>query len=723
MNNVYVIKKDQRREKFNSQKIKDAVSKSANRVNIKLTDEEYDKVIEFVERFIRDNKIKEVRVLDLHPMVERALYWVNVEVSDSYRSYRNYKSTLSEMTDKVWNRTQTILYRGDKENSNADSTLVSTKQSLIRGELAKQFYQHFFLTSEELKATEEGQIYIHDMRDRLFTFNCCLADVGNVMQGGFENANIWMNEPKSLDVACDVIADIVMSMSAQQYGGFTVPHIDRILVPYCIKSFNNYVEEYKRILKENDVHEMELLRVMNYAMKKVRRELEQGIQGFEIKLNTVASSRGDYPFVTFSFGAYENFPKGSLERDFAKMVCEVICDVRKKGQGKKGYEKPVLFPKLNFLYIEHLHGEGKEDEYLFDKAIECSSKAMYPDFLSLTGEGYIPSMYKQYGEVVSLMGCRASLSPYYREGGMSPANEDDTPVFVGRFNIGAISLHLPLIYQEAKEKKIDFYKHLDKYLEMIRQIHLRTYDYLGNLKASCNPLGFTQGGFYGGNLNYNDNIEPILRSATASFGITALNELCQLHYQKPISEDNSFAKEVMEHINKRVQEYKAEDGRLYAVYGTPAESLVGLQVEQFRKKFGIIENVSDKDYVSNSFHCHVAEDITPFEKQSKENEMWDYFNGGKITYTRYPIAYNHQAMKQIVRRGMAYGLYQGLNLALSYCDDCGHQELDMDVCPKCGSDNLTKIDRMNGYLSYSRVKGDSRLNDAKMSELRERKSM
>lgn len=345
------------------------------------------------------------------------------------------------------------------------------------------------------------------------------------------------------------------------------------------------------------------------------------------------------------------------------------------------------------------------------------------DFLSLTGEGYIPSMYKQYGEVVSLMGCRASLSPYYREGGIYPANEQDTPVFVGRFNIGAISLHLPLIYQEAKEKKIDFYKHLDKYLEMIRQIHLRTYDYLGKLKASCNPLGFTQGGFYGGNLDYNDNIEPILHSATASFGITALNELCQLHYQKSIYEDNSFAKEVMEHINKRVQEFKAVDGRLYAVYGTPAESLVGLQVKQFRNKFGIIENVSDKDYVSNSFHCHVAEDITPFEKQSKENEMWDYFNGGKITYTRYPIAYNHQAMKQIVRRGMEYGLYQGLNLALSYCDDCGHQELDMNVCPKCGSENLTKIDRMNGYLSYSRVKGDSRLNDAKMSELRERKSM
>lgn len=332
-------------------------------------------------------------------------------------------------------------------------------------------------------------------------------------------------------------------------------------------------------------------------------------------------------------------------------------------------------------------------------------------------------MYKKYGEVISLMGCRASLSPYYRKGGFDPENDEDSPVFVGRFNIGAVSLHLPLIYQEAKTTGQDFYDLLDYYLEMIRQIHLRTYDYLGNMRASMNPLGFTQGGFYGGNLNPDDKIAPILESATASFGVTALNELCQLHYGKSIKEDNSFAKEVMEHINARVQEFKDADHRLYAVYGTPAESLVGKQVQQFRSRFGIIKNVSDKEYVSNSFHCHVAEKITPFEKQDAEDEMWDYFNGGKIAYVRYNIDYNLEAMKTIVRRAMKLGHYEGLNLALSYCDDCGHQELNMNVCPKCGSSNLTKIDRMNGYLSYSRVKGESRLNDAKMVEISERESM
>ena len=198
--------------------------------------------------------------------------------------------------------------------------------------------------------------------------------------------------------------------------------------------------------------------------------------------------------------------------------------------------------------------------------------------------------------------CRAYLSPYYEQGGMYAANEEDKPVFVGRSNIGPITLHLCLIYQEAKTTNKDFYELLDYYLEMIRSLHLRTYEYLGQMKASVNPIGFTQGGFYGGNLDYNDKIEPILKHSTASFGYTALNELCLLHSGKSIREDNSFAVEVLTYINNKVEQFKKEDQRLYAIYGTPAESLVGLQVKQFRDRFGVIEGISDKEYFSNSFH-------------------------------------------------------------------------------------------------------------------------
>lgn len=280
-----------------------------------------------------------------------------------------------------------------------------------------------------------------------------------------------------------------------------------------------------------------------------------------------------------------------------------------------------------------------------------------------------------------------------------------------------------MILAKSREEEKDFYEVLDYYLEMIRHIHCRTYEYLGKMKASCNPLAYCEGGFYGGNLDMDNCIAPLLESATASFGITALNELQRLYNGKSIREDGEFALEVMRYINEKKKQYTEEDHHLYAIYGTPAESLCGKQVDQFRRKYGVIENVSDRDYVSNSFHCHVSEDISPIEKQDKEYRFWELSNGGKIQYVKYPIGYNTKAIKTLVRRAMAMGLYEGVNLALSYCDDCGHEELNMDVCPVCGSKNLTKIDRMNGYLSFSRVKGESRLNDAKMAEIKDRKSM
>ena len=405
------------------------------------------------------------------------------------------------------------------------------------------------------------------------------------------------------------------------------------------------------------------------------------------------------------------------------MAAKIMLDVRRGGQGKKWCKKPVLFPKIVFLYDGNLHGPGGALEDVFEAGIDCSQKSMYPDWLSLTGEGYVADMYKRYGKVVSPMGCRAFLSPWYERGGMTPADDTDVPVFVGRFNIGAVSLHLPMIYARAQKESRDFYEVLDYYLNLIRKLHIRTYEYLGEMRASTNPLAYCEGGFYGGHLGIHDKIKPLLKSATASFGITALNELQELHNRKSLVEDGRFALEVMEHINQKVAEFKEEDGHLYALYGTPAESLCGLQVEQFRKKYGIIEHVSDREYVSNSFHCHVSEEITPIEKQDLEGRFWNLMNGGKIQYVKYPIDYNREAVKTLVRRAMDKGFYEGVNLSLAYCDDCGHQELEMDVCPKCGSKNLTKIDRMNGYLSYSRVKGDTRLNAAKMAEIRDRKSM
>ncbi len=710
---MYVIKKDGTEEDFNVEKIVIAVNKSAARALYKFSDQEIKELCEYATNRAREMGKEGITIQEMHNIVESALEKVSPAVAKSYRDYRNYKVDFIHMMDDVYTKSQSIRYIGDKSNANTDSALVATKRSLIFNELNKNLYQKFFMTRDERQACKDGYIYIHDQSARLDTMNCCLFDVGNVLSGGFEMGNVWYNEPKTLDTAFDVMGDIVLSTAAQQYGGFTVPEVDKILAPYAQKSYNKYKEEFMKYA--DPAWEGIEQRAEKYAMDKVKRDYDQGWQGIEYKLNTVGSSRGDYPFVTMTIGLGQS--------QFERMCSISLLNVHKEGQGKPGNKKPVLFPKIVFLFDENIHGDGKVCEDVFQAGLECSAKTMYPDWLSLSGKGYIASMYKRYGRVISPMGCRAFLSPWYERGGMHPADEDDKPVFVGRFNVGAVSLHLPMILAKARQESRDFYEVLDYYLEMIRGIHKRTYEYLGEMRASTNPLAYCEGGFYKGNLDPRDKIKPLLKPMTSSFGITALNELQELYNGKSIAEDGQFALEVMEYINKKVNEFKEEDGWLYAIYGTPAESLCGLQIEQFRKQYGIVENVSDRPYVSNSFHCHVTENISPIQKQDLEGRFWDLCNGGKIQYVRYPIDYNKEAIKSLILRAMKEGYYEGVNLSLAYCDDCGHQELEMDVCPKCGSRNLTKIDRMNGYLSYSRVHGDTRLNSAKMAEIAERVSM
>lgn len=567
MANVIIVKKDGTREPFDGSKIIIAVGKSASRILVKFTKEEEQAIVDHVESEIKKRGLKEVPIAMMHSMVEAALVSINEEVAKSYRDYRNYKQSFVHMMDDVYTKSQSIRYIGDKENANTDSALVATKRSLIFNELNKNLYRKFFMNREELQACKQGYIYVHDQSARLDTINCCLCNVGAVMKGGFEMGNVWYNEPKTLDTAFDVMGDVILSTAAQQYGGFTVPEVDKIMGPYAEKSFEKYKKEYLDLMSDvlNPAFAESLIdKAEAYAMEKVQREMEQGYQGIEYKLNTVGSSRGDYPFVTFSFGLGTG--------KFEKMCAKTILNVHREGQGKKGFKRPVLFPKLVFLYDKNIHGEGKECNDVFEAGIQCSASTMYPDWLSMSGEGYISTMYQKYGTAISPMGCRAFLSPWYERGGMEPAGENDKPIFVGRCNLGVVSLHLPMILAKARRESRDFYDVLDYYLEMIRGLHKRTYDYLGELRASVNPIMFCEGGLYGGHLKPNEKIRKLLPPMTMSYGITALNELQELYNGKSLVEDNQFTLEVMKHINEKLAEYKKEDHILYAVYGTPGSS-------------------------------------------------------------------------------------------------------------------------------------------------------
>ena len=368
-----IIKKDGTQEEYNSDKIVAAVSKSAERAMIKLSEEDCKTIVDYVEADMFIRNVDTIPVPDMHNMVEDALEKFNPVIAKSYRDYRNYKMDFVHLMDAVYMASQKIRFIGDKENSNSDSTLVATKRCLIFNELNKRLYRKFFMTKDELQACKEGYIYIHDQSARLDTMNCCLFNAEYVIKNGFEMGNVFYTEPRFLDTFFDVMGDIILSTAAQQYGGFTIPEVDKIASYYAEKSYKYYYQDYMSIAESLGVSDKEELEDFadNHAMWKVERDFEQGWQGIEMKLNTVGSSRGDYPFITMTFG---------LATDpFGKMATTTFLKIHMRGEGKPGNRKPVLFPKLVFLYDEKLHGPGGVNEDLFELGVKCSSKTMDPD--------------------------------------------------------------------------------------------------------------------------------------------------------------------------------------------------------------------------------------------------------------------------------------------------------------------------------------------------------
>ena len=880
---IKILKKNGSEQAFNGEKIKRAIQKSAARVCAILSEKEENKVVNGVRNQLKYNETA-IPVDTIHNMVEHALDEINPDIAKSYREYRDNRKAWSAMLDRVYSKKLSLNFIGDRSNANSDSALVTTQKAIVYNELNSELYKKFFLSVKEEKAMSDGYIYIHDRGSRLDTINCCLFDMETLLKDGFFMGNLDYSEPKSLDVAFDLIGDVTLNAASFQYGGFTIPEVDKLLAPYAEKSYNLYYNEYVQIAGENfNPNEAD-----KFAFAKVKREYEQGFQSWEMKFNSVASSRGDYPFTALTFGLGKS--------RFETLCSSCAMKVRKEGQGKSGFKHPVLFPKLSFFYDEEIHGEGKEFEWLFLEAIDCSSKSMYPDFISVSGDGYAPSIYKKYGIAISRMGCidynekitiadnlsgthnstisigtffdsiknnkksiqytnkpdtdhvvseihtkdidyidlelidiayyvkdidasfvkikkimknknvndwlsiklnngqiltvtsdhpfiingheilaknlnigdvlisdtnesivislinaldihmdsydietesgtfvfsgiqshncRANLSPWFKRGGMEPVDENDTPVYNGRFNLGAISLNFPMIAMKSKKEDRDFFEILTFYLDMAREIHKRTFDYISHKKAGINPLGFCQNGFYGGNKDPDEELgEDFLRPMTLSFGIMGLNEASVVATGKHIHEDNSWAVSVMEFINEYANKYKKEDNLLYAIYGTPGESLCHTQIEQFRKKYGIVKDVSDHEYTTNSFHCNVRANISPIEKQDAEYPLFHLCNGGNIQYVRYRLPYNKEAMITLVRRAMKMGFYEGVNYELNWCEKCGHSFVDSDNCPKCGSSDITRVERMNGYLSYSNIRGKTMYSDHKLKEFKERVSM
>ena len=711
MNNKKIIKKDGSIEGWDGKRISDAVCKAGERIGKKVSNQALEKLIGLIKGDVLDSTI-EVHTRDIHGLVVKYLKAIGEsDIADSYQEYRDYKNTYAKSWEEVKNSADTILLLGDRENANFDSSLVSTKGSLIKGALTKELYKQFYLSKQEKELIKRGDIYIHDLRDMILgCFNCCLFDIGAVLDGGFEMSNVKYTEPTSVLSALQVIGDITLVATAQQFGGFTLPQLDEVLLKYCKKTYDKaYGLAYNRFDVDHwDAHD--------YACDILTRELEQGFQSLELKLNTIPCSRGDFAFTTITFGSWSNRVYDEDELEILELICNIILKVRQEGHGGK----PVVFPKLTFLYSKVNQETCVYNRRVFDECVKCSSKCMYPDYLSIDDEySDVARIYTTTGAVTSGMGCRAYLSEWHDP-------ETDGCITVGRCNIGAVSLNLPVIMAYCKKTYKDswrlfFRTELYDRLQVIRNFLKKRYDVIRHSKASSNPMAFMQGGLYKGYLKADDEVGDLVNYMTASFGITALNEASILWNGKTIKEDSAFAEETLDFINDCLKKFKEEDGYLYALYGTPAESLCGTQAKQYKEYTG---DDTFGDYFTNSFHCHVSEDISPFVKQDKEFKLFHKCNGGHIQYVRIENPDNYKGLKAIIQRGMELGFYQGVNFDSAYCNDCGeHSTNVLFTCPKCGSNNLTVLSRVCGYLGYSNVNGHTRMNDSKMKEILDRKSM
>ena len=702
---IKIIKKDGKMEDFNFNKIINAVQKSADRVSIKLN-----------EGFINQLKInihnkiinkENIPVYEMHEIVQESIKPINNQVYKEYMSYRDYKKKFSKVFSHIVDESNRIIYNGDKENANKNSLLISTKKGLLVSELSRQIMSEYELPKELVQPHVNGDLYYHDMGDRLFnSFNCCLFDMASLLKDGFELNGIQYTEPTSAESFMRVFSDIILEASSQQYGGFTTPELDKIGAPYVkkaiLKSIKYYTEQIGDLVSKD--------RIQNLAYKYVERALDQGFQAVETRLNTISNSNTQTPFETFSFGLDTS--------DEGRMISKAILNNRIKGLGKQ--KITPVFPKLVFIHLQEINGvKGSKNYDLYKLALKCSTVRMYPDYLSCDA-GYIGYIYKKYGLVISPMGCRAYLSPWYKKGGIHPVDKNDIPVFVGRANCGAITLNTVRYAIEAQGDEIKYFSLLTKFFNIATKMHLWTYNKLKDVKASSNPLFFCEGGCHI-KLKPNDTIEKAIKTFTWSYGYIGLDEASLLMTGKHIHEDNSFAIKVLEKLNELKEQATEKYQLLFAIYGTPAESLCYKFRDMDRKKYGIIPGVTDKEYYMNSFHVDVKAHINAIQKQNIELPMFNLSVGGRIHYSEFPNAKNKTAIKQIVDAGMKKGFYEGINLELDSCDDCYYQgEFKNGVCPNCGSTNITTIERVCGYLSYEKIKGGTRFNNGKIAEVKDR---
>ena len=676
-----VIKRDGTIKDFDISRIENAISRAG------ANDRIVKKISDFLNTYFVENP-KEYSVYDIEQLVVDALVKFNYnDIALSYEGFRSiqaYKRT-SNTTDK----SIIDLVRGNneevsKENSNKNATTNSTQRDLIAGEVSKDISMRKLIPQEIVEAHNNGVIHWHDSDYTLQKMiNCCLIDIEDMLDNGTVINEKLVETPKSFETACTVVTQIMAAIASGQFGGqsITIKHIAK----YLRVTYDKYLNKYSKLY--------DLKMAKSLANDRMMEQLKNGIQTIRYQLSTLNTGNGQSPFCTIYLEIEEGHP---YEKEMA-LICEEMIRQRIDGmKNYKGQEIGEAFPKLIYLLEEHNCLEGGKYDYITKLSAKCNAKRLVPDYQSKK------IMRQNYeGNNFPAMGCRSHLSPYKDENGNYK--------WYGRFNIGVITINLPQIGIVAKGNFDLFWKLLDERLELCKKALMVRHNLLLGTLTDTSPIHWQHGGM--ARLKKGETIDKLLKNgySTISLGYVGIYEMVQamLKCSNTTKEGEKLSLDVMNYMRNKCDSWKKETGLGFGLYGSPAENTIYRFCRLDKKNFGIIENVTDKLYYTNSYHVNVTEEIDAFSKLKYESQFHKISSGGCISYVETPnMNKNIEALESIINFIYHNIQYAEINSRPDVCYKCGfrgemsnNEEFEW-FCPNCGNDDESEMQVMRRTCGY-----------------------
>ena len=704
---MQVIKRDGSAVDFDKTKIITAINKANTEVRKKerATKEDIDSIIEFI---ISQNK-RRMLVEDIQDIIEEKLMECEkYELAKRYIVYR-YNRALVRKANTTDESILKLIRNENKElaeeNSNKNTVIASTQRDYIAGEVSRDLTRRVLLPEKITKANEEGVLHFHDADYFVQPiFNCCLINIGDMLDNGTVINGKLIESPKSFQVACTVTTQIIATVASNQYGGQSVDlkHLGKYLRISKEKFRKEVIEQYRGKITDDVIDGL--------VEQRLKYELRSGVQTIQYQINTLMTTNGQSPFVTL----FLHLEEGDEYIEENAMIIEEVLRQRYQGiKNEKGVYITPAFPKLVYVLDEFNCLKGGKYDYLTKLAVKCSSKRMYPDYISAK------KMRENYeGNVFSPMGCRSFLAPW--------KDKDGNYKFEGRFNQGVVSINLPQIGIIANGNEDKFWKLFDERLEICKEALMCRHNALKGITSDVSPIHWRYGAI--ARLGKGEKIDDLLYGgySSISLGYIGIYEVTKLmtgeSHTTKVGHD--FALRVMKHLNETVNRWKEETNIGFALYGTPAESLCYKFAKIDKERFGIIKDVTDKGYYTNSYHVDVREKIDAFEKLKFESEFQDLSKGGAISYVEIPNMQNNlKALEEVVKFIYDNIQYAEFNTKSDYCHVCGFDgEIVINEdgeweCPQCGNKDHSKMNvvrRTCGYL------GENFWNTGKTKEIKSR---